>query len=61
MNGPLAVTIMLFNFGHIYYFGDIWKRVECDKLELRKPVKDSMSDSGLAKYTVLIYIVQDEV
>lgn len=56
MNGPLAVTIVLFNSG------DIWHRIECDKLELSKSVEeDSMSHSGLVKYRALIYIIQGGV
>lgn len=54
VNGPLAITIVFFNYG------GIWHRIECDKLELSKPV-NSMSDSGLAKYTALIYIIQGGV
>lgn len=52
VGGPLAVTIVFAKFHNI------WHRIDCSKLELSKTVEDSMSYSGLAKHTALIYIPQ---
>ena len=52
--GPLAVTIKLARFGNI------WKRIECDKLLLCESVRDSISRDGRLKHVAWIYIPQTQ-
>ncbi len=53
--GPLAVTIVLSEFG------TTWRRAGCDKLELSKSLNDFMGDNGRANFTSLIHIHQQRL
>ena len=48
----LAITIALARFGQS------WQRIQCDRLESTKLVKDSMSEDGRFKWTATLYIPQ---